>query len=479
MNRIRISMATIALFFCVAPMVAQQATSSGDANEPAAATAPDGGIGATVSGTGTTNFIPLWTNSTTLGNSALFQLSGKVGIGKTTPAATLDVNGGGIFRGLLQLPSVTTATSTAGANSRPLDFLSSSFDSSTAAAVSQHFRWQAEPLGNDTATPSGSLNLLFATGTGTPAETGFLIGSNGVLTFAPTQTLPAAAVTGDLGDTGQIVNINATNSISATIAQFTGSLLVPTINATGNITAQGNINAGGAESVTGNITAGGIITVGAGSFGSIIETGNISSFGGISALVGDFSAGSVGAAISGTNDSTIQTLQLTNTDTPANNVFIEAQFNNSKVTYFTNALGDTSAIGTKSAVVPLQDGTMVKLYSVEAPEVWFEDYGSGRLSEGLARVSLDARFAQTVNVSIGYHVFLTPKGDCKGLFVTHETAGSFDVKELGGGGSSVEFDYRIVAHRKGYEKTRLPPAVLPAVASSAAKPRGSLNLRRP
>jgi len=466
------------LFLCVASTVAQQSASTGNANDPAAAASPDGGVGATVSGTGTTNFIPLWTNSTTLGNSALFQLSGKVGIGRTTPAATLDVNGGGIFRGLLQLPAITNATSTAGADSRPLDFLSSSFDSTSAAAVSQHFRWQAEPLGNDTATPSGSLNLLFASGTGAPAETGFLIGSNGVLSFAPAQTLPGAAVTGDLGDSGQIVNINATNSISAVIAEFTGSLLVPTINATGNITAQGNINASGAENVTGNITAGSIITVGAGSFGSIIETGNISSFGGISALVGDFSAGSVGAAVSGTNDSTIQTLQLTNTDTPANNVFIEAQFNNSKVTYFTNALGDTSAIGTKSAVVPLQDGSMVKLYSVEAPEVWFEDYGSGQLSGGLAAVALDAKFAQTVNASIGYHVFLTPKGDCKGLFVTHETAGGFEVKELGGGGSNVEFDYRIVAHRKGYEKTRLPQAVLPTLASKTAKPSGSLNLRR-
>jgi hypothetical protein len=470
MTRIRISIAMISLFFCVASMVAQRTSSTGDVNEPAAE-APDGGIGASISGTGTTNFIPLWTNSTTLGNSALFQLSGKVGIGRTTPAATLDVNGGGIFRGLLQLPSVTAATSTAGADSRPLDFLSSAFDSSTAAAVSQHFRWQAEPVGNDTSSPSGSLNLLFASGTGTPAETGFLIGSNGVLTFAATQTLPAAAVTGDLGDSGQIVNINATNSISATIAQFTGSLLVPTINATGNITAQGTINAGGAENVTGNITAGSIITVGAGSFGSITETGNISSFGGVSALVGDFSAGNAGAAVSGSNDSTVQTLQLTNTDTPANDVFIEAQFNNTKVTYFTNALGDTSAIGTKSAVVPLQDGTMVKLYSVEAPEVWFEDYGSGRLSGGLAEVSLDAKFLQTVNSSIGYHVFLTAKGDCKGLFVTHETASDFVVKELGGGASSVEFDYRVVAHRKGYEKTRLPQAKLPTMASRTAKAR--------
>jgi hypothetical protein len=48
---------------------------------------------ASVGGGGTTNFIPIWTHSTTLGNSALFQTGGKVGIGNTTPAATLDVTG--------------------------------------------------------------------------------------------------------------------------------------------------------------------------------------------------------------------------------------------------------------------------------------------------------------------------------------------------------------------------------------------------
>src|SRR5208283_3232680 len=101
--------------------------------------------------------------------------------------------------------------------------------------------------------------------------------------------------------------------------------------------------------------------------------------------------------------------------------------------------------------------------------VWFEDYGSGQLGGGLAEVSFDSTFMQTVNTSIGYHVFLTPKGDCKGLYVAHETANGFEVRELGGGGSSVEFDYRIVAHRKGYERTRLPAAILPTLAAKSAK----------
>jgi hypothetical protein len=48
-----------------------------------------------------------------------------------------------------------------------------------------------------------------------------------------------------------------------------------------------------------------------------------------------------------------------------------------------------------------------------------------------------------------------PNGECKGLYVTHKTATSFEVRELGGGTSRVTFDYRITALRKNYENIRL------------------------
>jgi hypothetical protein len=97
----------------------------------------------------------------------------------------------------------------------------------------------------------------------------------------------------------------------------------------------------------------------------------------------------------------------------------------------------------------------VETYSVQSAENWLEDFGSGQLSQGAARVELEPDFAQTVNTGVEYHVFLTPKGDCKGLYVTNETPGGFEVRELGGGKSSVAFDYRIVAKRTGYENVRL------------------------
>jgi hypothetical protein len=117
--------------------------------------------------------------------------------------------------------------------------------------------------------------------------------------------------------------------------------------------------------------------------------------------------------------------------------------------------GNIRCTGTKNAVVPINGGKQkVALSAIESPKNWFEDFGSANLSGGLAVVRLDSMFLQTVNTGVEYHVFLTPKGDCKGLYVHQESPTSFEVRELGGGNSSVRFDYRITALRKNYEKVR-------------------------
>jgi hypothetical protein len=118
--------------------------------------------------------------------------------------------------------------------------------------------------------------------------------------------------------------------------------------------------------------------------------------------------------------------------------------------------GNLVCTGSKSAVVPVDGGARkVALYAVESPENWFEDFGSGKLINGVANITLESTFSQTVNTGIDYHVFLTPNGDCKGLYVTRKTDSSFEVLELEGGKSDIDFDYRIVARRKGYENIRL------------------------
>jgi len=187
------------------------------------------------------------------------------------------------------------------------------------------------------------------------------------------------------------------------------------------------------------------------------------------------STGDARAAIIENNSGT-QTLEVQNFTTGFG--FTEAQFNNvGTATFYTDNFGDTTAIGTKSAAVPLTDGKMVKVFSMESPEVWFEDFGAGKVNGGVATIALDQRFLQTVDMKSGYHVFLTPKGDCKGLYVANESAKGFEVREMGGGSSVVDFDYRIVAHRAGYNKTRMPVAVIPT-AGNLQRPQRPVAPRR-
>ena len=48
---------------------------------------------APATGTGTTNYVPKWTSSSTLGNSVMYESSSKIGIGTTSPADPLHVTG--------------------------------------------------------------------------------------------------------------------------------------------------------------------------------------------------------------------------------------------------------------------------------------------------------------------------------------------------------------------------------------------------
>ena len=120
-----------------------------------------------------------------------------------------------------------------------------------------------------------------------------------------------------------------------------------------------------------------------------------------------------------------------------------------------HVIGDFIATGTKSALVETASYGSRQLYAVESAENWFEDFGVAQLTRGRAIVKLDPIFAETVNANNEYHVFLTPKADCEGLYVTNQTATFFEVRELRHGRGSFAFDYRIVAKRKGYEAARL------------------------
>jgi hypothetical protein len=112
-----------------------------------------------------------------------------------------------------------------------------------------------------------------------------------------------------------------------------------------------------------------------------------------------------------------------------------------------------TVLGDKSAAVKVDNGEYRLLYSQESPENWFEDFGEGRLADGKTVIQIDPLFAQTVNTSVKYHVFLTPQDEPLTLAVANKTATSFEV--IGPAGANISFSYRIVAKRKGYENIRL------------------------
>ncbi len=118
-------------------------------------------------------------------------------------------------------------------------------------------------------------------------------------------------------------------------------------------------------------------------------------------------------------------------------------------------VGLTVGGGTKNAVVATDQGSRL-LYSEESSEVWFSDYGFGQLHDGQAVVTIDPLFAQTVNLTEPYHVFVQVYGDAE-VYVSSRTPQSFEV-HLREGDPNVEFSYRLVARRLGYEDHRLAPA---------------------
>jgi hypothetical protein len=191
---------------------------SASAAEPATGQGAPPQSGA-VTGTGKVDYLPLWDSTSDITSSVLFQKgsgsTAKIGINTATPATTLDVKGAGTIRGTLSLPATGAATATVGKNSQPLNLAASAFNSTSSTAVNQTFQWQSEPVGNDTSTPSGTLNLLFGEGATKPSETGLNIASNGQISFATGQTFPG---------TGTITGINTASGSGLTGGGTSGTL---------------------------------------------------------------------------------------------------------------------------------------------------------------------------------------------------------------------------------------------------------------
>jgi len=225
------------------PAATSAAVSSSSAPPPASST-----VTTTVGGTA--GKFAMFTTGTNIENALISQSGSTVSLG-----------------GKLKLPATGTATSTGGKNSRPEAFVASVFNSGTATAVAQTFQWQAEPANNNTTTAAGTLNLLYASGTAAPAETGLTIANSGRMTFAAGQTFPGTAglATANTFTANQSItgNLSATGTIAGGAGSFT-SLSAGTGTVTGNLSVNGNFGTSGNGTFDGGLGVGGGFSAGAG-----------------------------------------------------------------------------------------------------------------------------------------------------------------------------------------------------------------------
>jgi hypothetical protein len=121
--------------------------------------------------------------------------------------------------------------------------------------------------------------------------------------------------------------------------------------------------------------------------------------------------------------------------------------------------GNLAGSGSKSCVMKTSQGPRA-LYCVESPENYFEDYGTAKLINGRARINIDPLFLETITINNEnpYKVFIQMTDEISNNvhIVKHDTY--FEVIENNNGTSTAEFDWRLVAKRKGFEKLRLKEA---------------------
>jgi hypothetical protein len=136
---------------------------------------------------------------------------------------------------------------------------------------------------------------------------------------------------------------------------------------------------------------------------------------------------------------------------------------------YTVELGDSGSVYARifltmappHVVQKTSTGVQEDTYVPQITQPSLEDFGEARLTDGVASVALDPKFAAAIDGSTRYLVTLTPEGDCRGLYVASQTPSGFTVRELQGGRSSVAFNFRIVARPLGDDSPRLPQSSLP------------------
>ena len=449
----------------------QSAATSGNATSQTTALTP-------ITGSGTKNFLSIWTSSSSLGNSTIFETGGKVGVGTTSPTDTFQITAPNQLGLMVQGPITGVGAGidlqTTGSGGKEWEILATG-NTSAQGVGKLNIRDLSTGLDRLTIGPSG-----IGIGTTTP---GFLLDVNGNANVSGTLFAKTAQLTGNFlsgpinvfnGGTTQdgiFVKSQGTNTIGINADTPNGIVAVlATIETDANFANAVQGQANGFTKETIGVWGSSQSPIGIGTLGDQGESGIFHAFEGVvgAGVWGDTNGvGGNHVGVVGTSDDAIgvgahtkgndaAALYVQNDTTTITSLLFDAIGGSVGGECFINVHGDLHCTGSITPVVATKQGTrQAALYAMASPENWFEDFGSGRLSDGSATIALDSDFAEIVNTGVDYHVFLTPNGESKGLYVSQKGPSSFEVRESGGGSSSISFDYRIVAHRKGQEGVRM------------------------
>jgi hypothetical protein len=205
-------------------------------------TAASNGTGGGVGGSGTTNYIPKFTATTTIGNSQIFDNGTNIGIGTTSPTTKLDVRGrvyvehndNNFVAGVTVRQNNTTSSSLAG------------FDIMYGATVVAQFNYRASNFANPALANTVVFNSVTDQKLAFIANTG-VVGNgqdvyfktrgnnqNGIIIFGITNNVGINTATDagfglDVNGTARIQgNINAQSYTVNGVAGWTGTITIPT-----------------------------------------------------------------------------------------------------------------------------------------------------------------------------------------------------------------------------------------------------------
>ena len=344
----------LSAFVLAAPPANSQPASglSSGTSAPTSAAVTPASSSVTTTG-GTVNAIPLFTTATNIQNSILTQ----------TGATAINV------AGKLNLPAQGVASATGGKFSRPEAFVASAFNSASSAAVAQTFQLQAEPAGNNSAAPYGTLNLLYGSGTAPLTETGLKINNKGVITFATGQTFPGTGkgtITSVIAGTG-LTGGGTTGAVTLNL----NTANIPLLGASNDFTAPQEFKSGAGIGVPANTDGYTPLSVGdASSFGTWLALANTSTGGHTWNIISAGSGNAEGAGNLGITD-------LTGKST----IWLEGNTNTSNLTA-TGTVGAAALVVTSTAGASIIDADgFGKNAGGPTPGLRFGGGGSG---EGIA-----------------------------------------------------------------------------------------------